>query len=142
VPAPSFDYAVIRVVPRVDREEFLNAGVILFCLQKDFLAARVEVDEPRLRALWPELDVDLIRQHLEAIPRICAGDADAGPIGRLSIRERFHWLVAPRSTMIQVSPVHVGLCEHPEQALDDLFRRMVQLAGPLAGKTAPSRIPS
>ncbi len=138
MPAPSFDYAVIRVVPRVDREEFLNAGVILFCLQKDFLAARVEVDEARLRTLWPEVDVDLIRQHLEAIPRICAGDADAGPIARLSIRERFHWLVSPRSTMIQVSPVHTGLCEHPEQALDDLFGRMVQMAG----KTAPPRIPS
>ena len=138
MPAPSFDYAVIRVVPRVDRGELINAGVILFCLQKDFLAARVQVDEARLRALWPEADVDLIRQHLEAIPRICAGDPDAGPIARLSIRERFHWLVSPRSTMIQVSPVHSGLCEHPEQALDDLFGRMVQLAG----KTAPSRTPS
>ena len=126
MPAPSFDYAVIRVVPRVDREEFVNAGVILFCLQKDFLAARVEVDEARLRALWPEVDVDLIRQHLEAIPRICAGDPEAGPIARLSIRERFHWLVSPRSTMMQVSPVHSGLCEHPERTLDDLFRRMVQ----------------
>ena len=126
MPAPSFDYAVIRVVPRVDREEFVNAGVVLFCLQKDFLAARVEVDEARLRALWPELDVDLVRQHLEAIPRICAGDPDAGPIARLSIRERFHWLVSPRSTIIQVSPVHSGLCEEPERALDDLFRRMVR----------------
>lgn len=125
MPAPSFDYAVIRVVPRVDRGELINAGVILFCLQKDFLAARVEVDEARLRALWPEVDVDLVRQHLEAIPRICAGDPDAGPIARLSIRERFHWLVSPRSTMIQVSPVHSGLCERPEKALDDLFRRMV-----------------
>lgn len=127
MPAPSFDYAVIRVVPRVDRGELINAGVILFCLQKDFLAARVEVDEARLRALWPEVDVDLVRQHLEAIPRICAGDPDAGPIARLSIRERFHWLVSPRSTIIQVSPVHSGLCEEPERALDDLFRRMVPM---------------
>lgn len=125
MPGPSFDYAVIRVVPRVDRGELINAGVILFCLQKDFLAARVHVDEQRLRALWPEVDVDLIRQHLEAIPRICAGDPDAGPIAKLSLRERFHWLVAPRSTMIQVSPVHSGLCDNPEKALDDLFRRMV-----------------
>ena len=125
MPAPSFDYAVIRVVPRVDREEFVNAGVILFCLQKDFLKARVEVDEPRLRALWPEVDVELIRQHLEAIPRICDGDPDAGPIARLSLRERFHWLVSPRSTMIQVSPVHTGLCEEPERALEELFQRMV-----------------
>ena len=125
MPGPSFDYAVIRVVPRVDRGELINAGVILFCLQKDFLAARIHVDEQRLRALWPEVDVDLIRQHLEAIPRICAGDPDAGPIAKLSLRERFHWLVAPRSTMIQVSPVHSGLCDNPEKALDDLFRRMV-----------------
>lgn len=128
MPGPSFDYAVIRVVPRVDRGELINAGVILFCLQKDFLAARVEVDEARLRALWPGVDVDLVRQHLQAIPRICAGDPDAGPIARLSLRERFHWLVSPRSTMIQISPVHSGLCEHPESALDDLFAKMVRPA--------------
>lgn len=121
----SFDYAIVRVVPRVEREELVNAGVILFCLERDFLAARVEVNEPRLRALWPEIDVELVRQHLEAIPRICAGGPDAGPIGRLSLRERFHWLVAPRSTIIQVSPVHGGLCESPERALDELFRQMV-----------------
>lgn len=121
----SFDYAVVRVVPRVEREEFVNAGVILFCLQRDFLAARVEVDEARLRALWPEVDVELVRQHLEAIPRIAAGSPDAGPIAKLSLRERFHWLVAPRSTIIQVSPVHSGVCESPERALDDLFRRAV-----------------
>lgn len=121
----SFDYAILRVVPRVEREEFVNAGVILFCLQRDFLEARVEVDEARLRALWPDVDVELVRQHLEAIPRICAGRPDAGPIARLTLRERFHWLVAPRSTMIQVSPVHSGMCESPERALDDLFRRTV-----------------
>ena len=121
----SFDYAVVRVVPRVDREEFLNAGVILFCLERDFLAARVQVDERRLRALWPEIDLDLIRQHLQAIPKICAGSPDGGPIARLSLRERFHWLVAPRSTVIQVSPVHAGLCESPERALDELFDQMV-----------------
>jgi hypothetical protein len=126
VPArSSFDYAVIRVVPRVERGELINAGVILFCLERDFLAARIEVNEPRLRALWPETDVALVRQHLEAFPRICAGSPDAGPIGRLSLRERFHWLVAPRSTIIQVSPVHAGLCESPERALDELFRQMV-----------------
>jgi len=126
VPAlSSFDYAILRVVPRVEREEFLNAGVILFCLERDFLQARVELNEARLRALWPEADVELIRQHLEAIPRICAGSPDAGPIARLSLRERFHWLVSPRSTMIQVSPVHSGLCEDPERALDELFRRVV-----------------
>jgi len=121
----SFDYAVIRVVPRVERGESVNAGVLLFCLQLDFLAAKVEVDAPRLLALWPEIDVELVRQHLEAIPRICAGSPEGGPIARLSLRERFHWLVAPRSTIIQVSPVHVGLCESPERALDELFRQMV-----------------
>ena len=123
----SFDYAVIRVVPRVERGESINAGVILFCLGKDFLKAKIEVNEARLRALWPEIDLDLVRQHLEAIPRICAGDPDAGPIARLSLRERFRWLVAPRSTMIQVSPVHAGLCDHPERALDDLFHKAVRL---------------
>lgn len=123
----SFDYAILRVVPRVEREEYINAGVILFCLERDFLQARVEVNEPRIRALWPAADVELIRAHLEAIPKICAGSPDAGPIGRLSLRERFHWLVAPRSTIIQVSPVHTGLCDAPERAIEDLFRRMVQL---------------
>jgi len=126
VPAlSSFDYAVIRVVPRVEREEFVNAGVLLFCLERDFLQARVEVNEPRLRALWPETDVELVRQHLEAIPKICAGSPDGGPIARLSLRERFHWLVAPRSTIIQVSPVHTGLCESPERALEELFQQTV-----------------
>lgn len=123
----SFDYAVIRVVPRVERGEHINAGVILFCLEKDFLKARVEVNEPRLRALWPEIDMDLVRRHLEAIPKICDGAPDAGPIGRLSLRERFHWLVAPRSTIIQVSPVHAGLCDHPERAIEDLFQKAVRL---------------
>lgn len=121
----SFDYAIIRVVPRVERGELINAGVLLFCLQRDFLAAKIEVNAPRLRALWPETDVELVRQHLEAIPRICAGIPEGGPIARLSLRERFHWLVAPRSTIIQVSPVHAGLCESPERALDELFRQMV-----------------
>ena len=123
----SFDYAVIRVVPRVEREELINAGVILFCLEQDFLQARVEVNEPRLRALWPEADVELIRQHLDAIPKICAGSPDGGPIARLSLRERFHWLVAPRSTIIQVSAVHAGLCDSPERALDELFEQMVRV---------------
>ena len=121
----SFDYAIVRVMPRVERGELVNAGVILFCLERDFLQARIEVNEPRLRALWPGTDLELVRQHLEAIPRICAGSPDGGPIARLSLRERFHWLVSPRSTMIQVSPVHAGLCEQPERELDELFRQMV-----------------
>ncbi len=111
----SFDYAVLRVVPRVEREEFVNAGVIVFCPERQFLEARIHVDESRLKALWPEIDIPLVREHLEAFPKICAGEAAAGPIARLTQRERFHWLVAPRSTIIQVSPVHTGLCESPEQ---------------------------
>ena len=128
MPEPSsFDYAVVRVVPRVEREEFVNAGVIVFCLDQDFLGARVHVDESRLKALWPELDIDLVRQHLEAFPKVCAGDPAAGPIARLTRRERFHWLVAPRSTIIQVSPVHSGLCETAEQSLEQLFRRLLPI---------------
>jgi hypothetical protein len=121
----SFDYAVIRVVPRVEREEFVNAGVIVFCLEQNFLAARVHVNVDRLKAIWPEVDVDLVRQHLEAFPKVSAGDPAAGPIAQLSLRERFHWLVSPRSTMIQVSPVHSGICGgNPQEALDRLFDRL------------------
>ena len=123
----SYDYACVRVVPRVEREEFVNAGVILFCLSRGFLAARVHINEQRLRALAPEIDVALVRRHIEAIPRICAGEADAGPIARLSLRERFHWLVAPRSTIIQVSPVHSGMCDAPESGLEELFSKLVMI---------------
>ena len=128
MPVPSsFDYAVVRVVPRVERGEFINAGVIMFCLEHRFLEARVQVDEARLKALWPAVDLELVRKHLEAIPRICAGDATAGPIARLSQRERFHWLVSPRSTIIQVSPVHSGLCEEPGQTVEQLSRRLLEV---------------
>lgn len=121
----SFDYAVLRIVPRVERGEFLNGGIILFCLECRFLEAKVQLNEARLRALCPDVDIEVVRQHLEAFPKICRGDADAGPIALLSQRERFHWLVAPRSTMIQVSPVHTGLCDDPESALERLFQQMV-----------------
>ncbi len=121
----SYDYAVWRVAPSVEREEFVNAGVVLHCPERAFLDCRVHLDEQRLHALWPALDMDVIRQHLEAFPRICAGDPDAGPIARLSRRERFQWLVAPRSTIIQVSPVHSGMCDAPETALEEIFRRLV-----------------
>ena len=121
----SYDYATVRVAPRVDREEFLNAGVILFCLSRDFLAARVHIDDGRIRALAPDIDIALVRSHLEAIPKICAGDPDAGPIAKLTRRERIHWLVAPRSTIIQVSPAHTGRCEFPELCLDTLFKQLV-----------------
>lgn len=121
----SYDYAILRVVPRVDREEFINAGVILFCLERDFLAARVASCRDRVRAIAPGADVAEIEDHLAAVPRICEGGPAAGPIGKLSRRERFHWLVAPRSTVVQVSPVHTGLCEDPARALDDVFEKMV-----------------
>jgi len=125
VSAPiSFDYAVVRVVPRPDLEEFINAGVIVFSAERKYLEACVQVNEVRLRALWPDIDVDLVRQHLEAIPRIAAGDPSAGPIAGLSQSQRFHWLVAPRSTIIQISPVHTGVCEQPDRVLENLARRL------------------
>jgi hypothetical protein len=126
VPArASYDYAILRVVPRVEREEFVNAGVILFCLERDFLGARVALPRERVVALFAAADLATIEEHLAVVPRICEGGPSAGPIGRLSRRERFHWLVAPRSTVVQVSPVHAGLCEDPARALDDVFETMV-----------------
>ena len=124
----SYDYAVFRVVPRVEREEFVNVGVIVSCPAKDFLEARLEIDEQRLSALDSSLDLESIRTHLATIPVICAGGEQAGPIGRLSQRERFHWLVAPRSTIIQTSPVHTGWCDDPTQALEHLLNAMVRPA--------------
>jgi hypothetical protein len=121
----SFDYAVLRVVPRVELEEFVNAGVIVFCLERDFLEARVKLDRDRVLALFAGADLPLIEEHLLAVPRICAGGDGSGPIGKLSLRERFHWLVAPRSTVIQVSAVHAGLCEDPRHELDHLMATLV-----------------
>jgi hypothetical protein len=121
----SFDYAILRVVPRVEREEFINAGVIVFCPEKDYLAVRILLDCERLKALWPELDTELVANHLEAIQKICAGDAAAGPIAQLSRRERFHWLVAPRSTIIQPSPVHTGVCDATGRLLDRLEKQLL-----------------
>src|SRR3982751_6565064 len=113
-----FDYAIIRVVPRVEREEFVNAGVIVSCPTRNYLKARIELDRARLAALDPALDPEIIMRHLAAIPVLCEGGADAGPIGRLPVRARFHWLVAPRSTIIQTSAVHTGLCEDGEGMLE------------------------
>ena len=124
----SYDYAVVRVVPRVDREEFVNVGVIVSCPTLDFLDARIELDEARVLALDSTLDLDAVRTHLASIPVICAGGADAGPIGRLSQRERFHWLVAPRSTIIQTSRVHSGRCTSPGDVIDHLLDVMVRPA--------------
>jgi len=127
VPAPaSYDYAVIRVVPRVEREEFVNAGVILSCPAEDFLEAGIALDEARLLALDPWADMATVRAHLASFPVICAGGAASGPIGRLSPRERFHWLVAPRSTIIQTSPVHTGRCADPRATLAHLLDAMVR----------------
>jgi len=122
----TYDYAIIRVIPRVEREEFVNVGVIVSCPAKGFLEARLELDEQRLLALDATLDIATVRDHLAAIPTICAGGEQAGPIGQLSQRERFHWLVAPRSTVIQISPVHTGCCKNPIAALEHLLDAMVR----------------
>lgn len=122
----SFDYAIVRVVPRVERGEFINAGVILFCRTRRFLAARVELDAQRLAALAPGLDPRELERHLDAIPRICAGGKAAGPLGQLPQAERFHWMVAPRSAVIQTSPVHSGRCADPQAALERLLETMVR----------------
>jgi len=121
----SYDYAVIRVVPRVEREEFINAGVIVWCSEKDLLEARIDLNEARAKALDPTLDLDAVRRHLASIVTICAGGAGAGAIGKLSKRERFDWLVAPRSTIIQTSPVHTGRCADLPDTLEHLLRKMV-----------------
>jgi hypothetical protein len=121
-----YDYAIIRVMPRVEREEFVNVGVIVSCPAKGFLEARIELDKQRLLALDPTLDIATVRDHLAAIPIICAGGAQAGPIGQLSQRERFHWLIAPRSTIIQTSPVHTGYCKDPSAVLAHLLDTMVR----------------
>jgi len=121
----SYDYAIVRVVPRVEREEFMNVGVIVSCPLRDFLEARFELDEKRLLALDATLDLDTLRAHTNSIRMICAGGAEAGPLARLSQRERFHWLVAPRSTIIQTSPVHTGKCGDPAQLIEHLLKKMV-----------------
>ncbi len=120
-----YDYAVIRVVPKVDREEFINAGVILSCPDLSFLEARIKLNESRLLALDPSVDLDLVRNHLDSIPTICRGGDGSGSIGQLPQRQRFHWLVAPRSTVIQTSPVHTGRCADPSAALEHLLAKMV-----------------
>lgn len=126
MPTPhAYDYAVIRVVPRVEREEFINAGVILSCPGCNFLDARLHLNKQRLLALDPDVDMELVEQYLAVIPVVCRGDAAAGPIGTLSTRQRFYWLIAPRSTIIQTSAAHAGLCEDPAAALEHLMRRMV-----------------
>ncbi len=125
----TYDYAIVRVVPKVERAEFVNVGVIVSCQERDVLLARVEVDERRLLALDPTLDLESVRTHLAAIPTICAGGEEAGPIGRLSQRERFHWLTAPRSTIIQTSPTHSGSACDLDAVAERLLRTMVRPPG-------------
>ena len=125
----TYDYAVIRVVPRVEREEFVNAGVIVSCASAKLLVAAIELDETRLRALDPEVDLELVRRHLAAIPAICAGGKDAGPIGEVPHRARFHWLTAKRSSIIQTSPVHSGRCVDTGTLVEHLLDRMVRVPG-------------
>ena len=124
----SYDYAVVRVVPLVEREEFVNAGVILFCRERRFLAAQIALDRERLLALAPDLSPDDVYRHLALIPVICRGELAGGEIAALPQAERFHWLVAPRSTVIQVSPVHSGMCDDPEQALVRVTKAMLHRA--------------
>ena len=120
-----FQYAIVRVVPRVERGECMNVGVVFFCRPRRYLAARIALDEARLTAFAPDLDAAEVRAHLDAMARIAAGEPDSGPVGRLEQSERFHWLVAPSSTVIQTSPVHTGLSEDPEETLARLLEKLV-----------------
>jgi hypothetical protein len=120
-----FAYAILRVVPHVERGEQLNAGVVLFCRRRRFLAARVELDERRLAALAPDVDPGTVRAHLEALVRIADGDPAGGSVAALDPSDRFGWLVAPSSTIIQPSPVHTGICDDPRTMLDRLFDELV-----------------
>jgi hypothetical protein len=124
----TYDYAIIRVVPRVERGEQINVGVVLSCVDADFLEARIELDGAALRAVDPQLDLDAVTTGLETIPVICAGGEAAGPLGLLPPRERFRWLVSPRSTVIQMSPVHTGRTTDPVAALERLMETMVRRA--------------
>lgn len=123
----SYDYTVIRVIPRVERGEFINVGVIVSCERTGYLRARIELDEARLRALDPRVDLHTLQLHLQAIVRICEGGPGAGPIGLLPQRARFHWLTARRSAIIQTSPVHMGRCEDMDGTLEQLMDRMVRV---------------
>ena len=124
-----FEYALLRVVPRVERGEFINAGVVLHCPEKNFLGARVHLEPERLAALDPSFDQARVLAHLETARLVCTGGREAGPIGLLPRSQRFGWLVAPRSTVVQPSPVHTGFAADPEEALEHLLRKMVYTSG-------------
>jgi hypothetical protein len=123
-----FEYAIVRVVPRVERGEAFNAGIVLHSRPHRFLGARTELDPAVLAAIAPDCDPEAVREHLNLFDRIAAGDGAGGPIAALSAPERFHWLVSPSSTMIQASPVHTGLTADPAATLDHLFRTLVRRA--------------
>ena len=125
MPEHAFEYALIRVVPRVERGECLNVGVVLLCRQLRFLEARIVLDKGRLAFFAPDLDLEAVAEQLDLIPLVCAGGRQAGPIGELPLYERFRWLTAPRSTVIQPSPVHVGLCTDPRTALERICRQVI-----------------
>lgn len=126
MPAHSFDYAIIRLTPRIERGESINVGVVLFCRTKRFLAAPTYCDQQRLQALDASCDIASIQEHLAVFTAIAHGDATAGPIARLPVAERFHWLVAPRSTIIATTPVHSGLCDDPQIVVMQLFHKLVE----------------
>jgi len=123
-----FSYSILRLVPRVERGERVNVGVVVFCRPLDYLGARTELDAERATALWPDLDLDAVRAHLDAIERVAAGDPEAGPIAALDTTARFHWLVAPSSTIIQPSAVHTGVCDDPRTQLEHLFEMLVVIS--------------
>ncbi len=126
-PPSPFSYAVYRLVPRVERGERINVGIVVFSRPLDYLAARTGLDESRAVSLWPELDLDPVRSHLEAIERVASGDAAGGPMAQLDTTARFHWLVAPSSTIIQPSSVHTGLCGDPGRELERLYESLVSV---------------
>jgi Protein of unknown function (DUF3037) len=120
-----FEYAVIRMVPHVEREEFLNIGIVLYCAPQKFLEAKFELDKERLKVLCEKLDIEELKEHITSFERICTGGKDAGEIGMLSIPERFRWLTATRSTILQTSKVHPGLCDDASEMLERLFVQLV-----------------
>lgn len=122
----TYDYAIIRLVPKVERGECINVGVIVSCPAQGFLEARIVCDAQRLRVLDASLDIETVREHLMSIATMCTGGKQAGPIAQLPQRERFHWLIAPRSTIIQTSPVHTGLCTDPATVLEHLLDTLVR----------------
>jgi hypothetical protein len=134
----TYDYAIVRVVPRVERGEFVNAGIILSCDVERVLQAGIELDEAALLALDAGVDLEVVRSTLLTIPAICAGGADAGDIGKLSARERFHWLVSPKSTIVQTSPVHTGRCNDLDAALEHLMNRMIRRVKAPGSLSAPA----